>query len=56
MRLKLQILAILLLAARLLPAQSPEQVNAYINTYKFLAIAEMQRAADQGMPADLAYE
>jgi LysM repeat protein len=50
MRLKLQILPILLLTARLLPAQSPEQVNAYINTFKFLAIEEMQRS---GVPASI---
>jgi Mannosyl-glycoprotein endo-beta-N-acetylglucosaminidase/LysM domain len=50
MRLKLQILIITFLLSRLLPAQTPEQVNAYINTYKFLAVAEMQRT---GVPASI---
>src|SRR5450631_3582366 len=47
---KLQILLIMLLPARFLPAQSPEQVNSYINTYKLLAISEMQRS---GVPASI---
>ena len=50
MRLKLQILLIILSLSCRLSAQSPEQVNAYINTYKFLAIAEMQRS---GIPASI---
>jgi Mannosyl-glycoprotein endo-beta-N-acetylglucosaminidase/LysM domain len=50
MRLKFQILLITILLSRLLPAQTPEQVNAYINTYKFLAVAEMQRT---GVPASI---
>jgi hypothetical protein len=40
----------MLLLARLLPAQSPEQISTYINTYKFLAISEMQRS---GVPASI---
>jgi LysM repeat protein len=47
---KLRFLIILLLLAKLLPAQSPEQVTAYINTYKLLAMAEMQRS---GVPASI---
>ncbi|HEY2648558.1 MAG TPA: glucosaminidase domain-containing protein [Puia sp.] len=50
MRLKLQILLATLLLSRCVPAQTPEQVNAYINTYKYLAIAEMQRS---GVPASI---
>jgi len=50
MKLKLQILIFMLLTAQMLSAQSPEQVSAYINTYKFLAIAEMQRS---GVPASI---
>src|SRR5580765_2543639 len=50
MRLKLQILLITISLSRWVSAQSPEQVNAYINTYKFLAIAEMQRS---GVPASI---
>jgi hypothetical protein len=50
MRLKLQILLITMSLSRWAFAQSPEQVNAYINTYKFLAIAEMQRS---GVPASI---
>lgn len=47
---KIRLLLILLLTARWLPAQTPEQVTAYINTYKFLAISEMQRS---GVPASI---
>jgi hypothetical protein len=50
MRFKLQILLITIFIARWASAQSPEQVNAYINTYKFLAIEEMQRS---GVPASI---
>jgi LysM repeat protein len=50
MRVKLQILLIGMLFSQILPAQTPEQVNAYINTYKFIAIAEMQRS---GVPASI---
>jgi len=50
MRLKLQILLIILPLSLRICAQTPEQVNAYINTYKFLAIAEMQRS---GVPASI---
>ena len=50
MRLKLQILLITMSLSRWVSAQSPDQVNAYINTYKFLAIAEMQRS---GVPASI---
>jgi LysM repeat protein len=41
---------IMLLPAGLLSAQSPDQINKYINTYKLLAIAEMQRS---GIPASI---
>jgi len=41
---------IMLLPAVLLFAQSPDQINKYINTYKLLAIAEMQRS---GIPASI---
>ena len=50
MRLKLQILLTTMLLSRLLNAQTPEQVNAYVNTYKYLAVAEMQRT---GVPASI---
>ena len=50
MRLKLQILLIIMSLSYRVSAQTPEQVNAYINTYKFLAIAEMQRS---GVPASI---
>jgi LysM repeat protein len=50
MNFKLRILVFLLLLAQTLPAQSPDQVNTYIDTYKFLAIAEMQRS---GVPASI---
>jgi LysM repeat protein len=36
--------------ARMLPAQNSDQVKNYINTYKFLAISEMQRS---GVPASI---
>ncbi len=41
---------IMLLPAGFLAAQSPDQINNYINTYKLLAIAEMQRS---GIPASI---
>jgi LysM repeat protein len=41
---------IVLLPAGFLSAQSPDQINKYINTYKLLAIAEMQRS---GIPASI---
>jgi|SRR5579863_495511 len=50
MRLKLQILLIIMSLSCRISAQTPEQVNAYINTYKFLAIEEMQRS---GVPASI---
>ncbi len=36
--------------AHVLHAQTPEQISSYINTYKLLAIAEMQRS---GVPASI---
>jgi LysM repeat protein len=50
MILKFRILALLLLLTHILPAQSPGQINSYINNYKFLAISEMQRS---GIPASI---
>jgi hypothetical protein len=50
MNLKLRILVLTMLLPRLLPAQSSDQINNYINTYKLLAIAEMQRS---GIPASI---
>jgi hypothetical protein len=50
MRFKLQILLITISFSRWASAQTPDQVNAYINTYKYLAIAEMQRS---GVPASI---
>src|SRR5450631_4342695 len=50
MNVKLLLLIFMLGMTQLLPAQNPDQVNAYINTYKFLAIAEMQRT---GVPASI---
>jgi len=50
MKLKLRILVFMILSAQILPAQTPEQISAYINTYKYLAIAEMQRS---GVPASI---
>jgi LysM repeat protein len=41
---------IMLLSAGFLAAQSPDQINSYINTYKLLAISEMQRS---GIPASI---
>jgi LysM repeat protein len=41
---------IMLLPAGFLSAQSPDQINKYIYTYKLLAIAEMQRS---GIPASI---
>jgi LysM repeat protein len=40
----------MLLFAEFLSAQSPDQITNYINTYKLLAIAEMQRS---GIPASI---
>ncbi len=40
----------MLLSAELLSAQSPDQITNYINTYKLLAIIEMQRS---GIPASI---
>jgi hypothetical protein len=50
MNVKFRILVTVMLYTRLLHAQSPEQVSNYINNYKFLAIAEMQRS---GIPASI---
>jgi len=50
MNLKLPMLLVIMLPARLLPAQSPDQINNYINNYKSLAITEMQRS---GVPASI---
>src|SRR5450631_2124261 len=50
MNFKIRILIFTTLFAPRLHAQNPDQVNAYINTYKFLAIAEMQRT---GVPASI---
>jgi hypothetical protein len=50
MRFKLQILLITISISHWASAQTPEQINAYINTYKFLAISEMQRS---GVPASI---
>jgi hypothetical protein len=50
MNLKLKILFFMILLAQLLSAQSPDQINTYINTYKQLAISEMQRS---GVPASI---
>jgi LysM repeat protein len=50
MNLKLRTLLIGLLLSQFLRAQSPEQITTYINTYKLLAIAEMQRS---GVPASI---
>jgi hypothetical protein len=50
MNLKLRILLFTMGMARFLPAQTPDQINRYIDTYKMLAIAEMQRS---GVPASI---
>src|ERR1700682_1372073 len=50
MSLKLRILLIMMLLTRFVHAQSPDQINNYISTYKFLAISEMQRS---GIPASI---
>lgn len=50
MHFKLQILLFTIFLSHWASAQTPEQVNAYINTYKFLAISEMQRS---GVPASI---
>ncbi len=47
---KLQTLVFMILLTHTLVAQSPEQINNYIETYKFLAITEMQRS---GVPASI---
>ena len=48
MNVKLWLGVFLMGLAKLLPAQNPDLINNYINTYKFLAISEMQRS---GVPA-----
>jgi hypothetical protein len=50
MNVKLQLWIGLMGLAKILPAQGPDQVNNYINTYKSLAISEMQRS---GVPASI---
>lgn len=40
----------MMMLAKMLPAQNPDQVSQYINTYKSLAISEMQRS---GIPASI---
>ncbi len=50
MRVKLSLWIYLMGLAKMLPAQSPDQISQYINTYKFLAISEMQRS---GVPASI---
>ncbi len=50
MNLKLRILFFMILLTGRIFGQSPAQVTAYINTYKALAIAEMQRS---GVPASI---
>src|SRR5580765_8857917 len=50
MSLKLRIMVFMMMLTRILCAQNPDQINNYINTYKFLAIAEMQRS---GVPASI---
>jgi hypothetical protein len=50
MYLKLRISVTVMLLTQFLHAQSPDQINNYINTYKLLAIAEMQRS---GVPASI---
>jgi hypothetical protein len=50
MSLKLRIVVFMMLLTGILPAQSPDQITSYINTYKFLAITEMQRS---GVPASI---
>jgi len=50
MNVKLRLLVMMLLLAQLPHAQSPDQIANYINTYKLLAMAEMQRS---GIPASI---
>jgi LysM repeat protein len=50
MNLNLRILLFIMLPARFLPAQSSDQINSYIISYKLLAIEEMQRS---GIPASI---
>lgn len=50
MNVKIRILFFILLPGLYLRAQTPDQVNSYINTYKFLAIEEMKRS---GVPASI---
>jgi LysM repeat protein len=50
MNLKLRILLFTMGIAQFLHAQTPDQINLYIDTYKMLAIAEMQRS---GVPASI---
>jgi hypothetical protein len=50
MRLKFRILLYLMPLSLMLSAQSPDLVSTYINTYKSIAITEMQRS---GVPASI---
>jgi LysM repeat protein len=50
MNVKLRLLVIVMMFAPFLHAQNPDQISNYINTYKSLAIAEMQRT---GIPASI---
>ncbi len=50
MKVKFRLLVIVMIFGQLLRAQSPDQISNYINTYKILAIAEMQRS---GIPASI---
>ena len=50
MNLKLCLGISMMVLVKILPAQSPDQINQYINTYKLLAISEMQRS---GVPASI---
>jgi LysM repeat protein len=50
MRLKFRILLYLMPLSLMLSAQSPDLVSTYINTYKSIAITEMQRS---GIPASI---
>ena len=47
---KLQTLLFSLLFSQVVTAQSPDQINKYINTYRLIAISEMQRS---GVPASI---
>src|ERR1700712_2603614 len=50
MNLKCRLAILVLLIGKWLPAQTPDQINEYIQTYKSLAITEMQRS---GVPASI---